>query len=320
MYFSQAGELHVRHKHNDIMETTISLIKSEEHYYGIQQVLIPFRKEIKKVLSKINRIVIKINLVVTQTPRRPNGVNIAVTPVESVRGFIDYISPFYQNKIIIVEQSCWGNTKVGFTMYGYEELARRYGNVELLDMADDDVVKKWVDYSQEDLLLPFNRTMIEAPFLVSITRPKVHCNAAMTAGIKNVAIGAVEGYKNRKGLHTEKDLHEVIAKIAKVILPNLVIIDGVVGMEESGPIQGKEIKLGWTLASFDALAADSLTAYLMDFEIKGIPYLRMIQDLGLGKLYTEDKIKVIGENPDDLVTHFKPYRKFSKDLKKQNVK
>jgi uncharacterized protein (DUF362 family) len=310
----------VRHNHKEVMETMISLIKSKGHYHSIQQVLLPFEKDIKKAFSKINRIVIKINLVVTQTPRRPKGVNIAVTPVESVRGFIDFISPFFQNKIIIVEQSCWGNTKVGFSMYGYEELANKYDNVELLDMADDGVVRKRVDYSQEELLLPFNKTMIEAPFLVSIARPKVHCNTAMTAGIKNVVIGAVEGYKNRKGLHTKKDLHKVIAKIAKIILPHLVIIDGVVGMEESGPIQGKEINSGWTLASFDALAADSLTAYLMDFEIKGIPYLCMIHNLGLGKLYTKDKIEVIGEKPDDLVTHFKPYRKFAKDLKKQSSK
>lgn len=302
------------------METAISLIKSKEHHHSIQQVLTPFAKEIKKILSDMNRIVIKINLVVTQTPRRPKGVGIAVTPVEAVQSFIDFISPFYQNEIIIVEQSCWGNTKVGFTMYGYEELASKYNNVEILDMADDEVVRKIVDYSKEELLLPFNKTMIEAPFLVSIARPKVHCNTAMTAGIKNVAIGAVEGYRNRKGLHTKKDLHEVMAKIAKIILPHLVIIDGVVGMEESGPIQGKEIESGWTLASFNALAADSLAAYLMDFEIKGIPYLCMMRNLGLGKLYTKDKIRVIGENPDDLVTHFKPYRKFAQDLKKQSSK
>jgi uncharacterized protein (DUF362 family) len=299
------------------METTISLVKSKEHYQSIQQVLIPLEQKIKKALSKINKLVIKINLVVTKTPRRPQGVNIAVTPVDTVRSFIDFISPFYQNKIIIVEESCWGNTKVGFSMYGYDKLASEYKNIELLDMADDDVVRKNIAYSQGELILPFNKTMIEAPFLVSIARPKVHCNAAMTAGIKNVVVGAVEGYKYRKGLHTKKDLHEVMAKIAKIILPHLVIIDGVVGMEESGPIQGKGIQSGWTLASLDALAADSLTTYLMDFEINGIPYLYMIRKFGLGKLYTKDRIKVIGEKPDHLVTHFKPYYKFAKDLKKQ---
>jgi len=87
-------------------------------------------------------------------------------------------------------------------------------------------------------------------------------------------------------------------------------------MEESGPIQGKEIKSGWTLASLDALAADSMTAYLMDFEISGIPYLCMIRNLGIGRLFTKDRIKVIGEQPDHLVTHFKPYHRFANDLKK----
>jgi uncharacterized protein (DUF362 family) len=299
------------------METTVSLVKSKEHYHSIQQVLTPLGKDIEKALSKIHSLVIKINLVITKTPRRPHGVDIAVTPVEAVRSFIDFISPFYQKKIIIIEESCWGNTKVGFSMYGYQKLASEYKNIELVDMADDDVVRKQVAYSQGGLLVPFNRTMIEAPFLVSIARPKVHCNAAMTAGIKNVVIGAVEGYKYRKGLHTKKDLHEVMARIAKIILPHLVIIDGVVGMEESGPIQGREIHSCWTLASLDALAADSLTAYLMDFEIKGIPYLGMIRNSDLGRMYTKDRITVIGEKPDYLVTHFKPYRKFAHDLKKQ---
>jgi hypothetical protein len=30
----------------------------------------------------------------------------------------------------------------------------------------------------------------------------------------------------------------------------------------------------------------------------------------------KDRIKVIGEKPDHLVTHFKPYRRFANDLKK----
>jgi len=80
-------------------------------------------------------------------------------------------------------------------MYGYEKLSSEYKNIELLNMADDDVVRKQVAYSQGELILPFNKTMIDAPFLVSIARPKVLCNVAMTAGIKNVDIGAVEGYK-----------------------------------------------------------------------------------------------------------------------------
>ena len=71
-------------------------------------------------------------------------------------------------------------------------------------MKDDDIITKRIPYSQGELILPFNKAMMEAPFLVSITRPKVHCNVAMTAGIKNVVVGAVEGYKYRKELHRKR--------------------------------------------------------------------------------------------------------------------
>jgi hypothetical protein len=54
----------------------------------------------------------------------------------------------------------------------------------------------------------------------------------------------------------------------------------------------------------------------MDFKVSGIPYLNMIRDIGLGKMYTKDNINIIGEDPEYLITHFKPYHKFAKDLKK----
>ena len=298
------------------MGSSVSLIKTNDHYNGVKETLLPIKDEIRRALSNIDSLVIKINLVITKTPRRPEGVLFAVTPVEAVKSFIDFISPYYKKQIIVIEESCWGKTKEGFSMYGYENLVKTYDNVELLDMKDDQVIWKKITYSQGELDLPISKTMLEAPLLISIVRPKVHCNVAMTAGIKNVAIGAVEGYKNRKGLHTKKDLHEVIAEIAKTVFPDFVIVDGVVGMEESGPIQGKEKKSGWILASMDALVADSLTAYLMDFNINGVFYLINIWNYRLGKLFPIDKIRVLGENPDNLVTPFKPYRKFVSELKK----
>ena len=66
----------------------------------------------------------------------------------------------------------------------------------------------------------------------------------------------------------------------------------------------------------DALAEDSLTAYLMGFNIHGVFYLINIWNYRLGKLFPIDKIRVLGENPDNLVTPFKPYRKFVSELKK----
>ena len=50
-----------------------------------------------------------------------------------------------------------------------------------------------------------------------------------------------------------------------MVYPDFVVTDGTVGMEGGGPVRGKAIKSGWIIASFDALAADSLAADLMGF-------------------------------------------------------
>lgn len=44
-------------------------------------------------------------------------------------------------------------------------------------------------------------------------------------------------------------------------------------------------------------------------------YLCMVRNLGIGRLVTKDRIKVICEQEDHLVTHFKPYHRFANDLK-----
>ena len=154
--------------------------------------------------------------------------------------------------------------------------------------------------------------MLEAPFLASITRPKTHCTVVMTAGIKNVLVGAIHKYSMRRKIHRGKFIHYILASIADMVYPDVVVTDGTTGMESGGPVRGKEIKSGWTLSSFDALAADSLAVHLMGFEVNDIGYLSLLKEKGSGLCYPNGEIEIIGENPKDLVTPFKPHRNFKK--------
>ena len=79
-------------------------------------------------------------------------------------------------------------------------------------------------------------------------------------------------------------------------------------MESGGPIRGNEIKANWTLSSFDALAADSLTTYLMGFDVKDIGYLNLLKVKNMGLLYPDESIEIIGEEPGNIITPFKPHR------------
>ena len=295
------------------MKSKISLVNSEEHYEGVKNSLHHLKEDILDSLSGISSLVIKVNLVVAKTRGYPKGVELAVTPLKAVESFIDFISPFYDKEIIIAERSAWGKTKEGFELHGFTKLAKENLQVSLLDLKEDGIVKKTIKYPEGMLVLPFSKTLLEAPFLVSIVRPKTHCSVVVTDGIKNVLVGSINGsWQCRLQIHKGKFVHNIMASIADLIYPHLVVIDGTNGMEGNGPIMGRKNWAGWSLSSFDALAADTLTAYLMGFNINDIGYLTLLKEKKFGLCYPDKKIEVRGAKPESLISPFKPPHSFKK--------
>lgn len=294
------------------MKSKTSLSRSPDHYSGVEQSLELLKQNITEAISDLSYLVIKINLVITRTPRYGNGVELATTPIEAVRGFVDFILPFYRGKILIAEEAAWGDTKEGFDFYGFTGLAKENSQIELLDLREDDTLVKKVTYPGGELELPLCKSLVEAPFLVSITRPKTHCSVVMTAGMKNVLVGAIQGHSNRLKIHRDKYIHYMMASLAEYVYPDFVIIDGTIGMEGGGPIRGGEIRAGWIISSFDALAADSLAAYLMGIGIEDVGYINLVSDKGLGRLYPAGEIEILGERPESLVKPFKLHRSIRK--------
>lgn len=284
------------------MVNKISLVKTQDHTTGVNASLNLITPEIRKALEKISKIVIKLNFVTTR-------IEIATTPFQAVKSFIDFILPFFKGEIVIAEEASIGDTKEGFKKYGFTDLAKEISQVTLLDLEDDEILTKSITYPEGEITLPICKSIVEAPFLVSIVRPKTHDAVVVTLGIKNVLIGAIQGgIPIRKQIHRGKYTHNIMTSIAEFVYPEFVLIDGETGMEGDGPVSGSAIRAGWVLASLDALAADSLAAYLMGFDIKDIGYLNMLKDKNFGLLYPEDEIEILGESPEDLITPFKPHR------------
>jgi len=294
------------------MKSTVSLVRSEDHYAGVKRSLQPFRQSLTGTLAGVSSIVIKINMVITKTPRYGKGVELAATPLEACRSFIDFIRPFYKGKIVIAEEPAWGDSQAGFDLYGFSKITKSDPRIELVNLRDDQTLETRLPHPGGELRLPLSRTLVEAPFLVSIARPKTHCTVVMTAGIKNVLVGAIRGFANRRKIHGGNYIHYTLAAIAKHAYPDFTIVDGTVGMQGGGPVRGTEIKSGWALSSFDALAADSLAVHLMGFELQDVGYLHLIGKAGMGKQYPAGEMEILGEKPEALVMPYKPHRSFKK--------
>ncbi|MBD3329615.1 DUF362 domain-containing protein [Candidatus Dojkabacteria bacterium] len=286
------------------MKAKISLAKSPTHKEGVTKTLDGVREQLETKLSEIDELTIKINFVKVEP-------ELATTPFEAVKHFIEYIRPFYKKEIIIAEQASFGSTSNGFKKYGFTELAESDPEIRLLNLGKDKGLKKEIKYNGGSLNLSISKTMVETPFLVSITRPKTHNTVVVTLGVKNVLVGAIQGaFVQRKKIHQDMAIHEIMTTIAEFSYPDFVLLDGTEGMEGNGPTKGSPKKAGWSIASFDALAADTLAANLMGFKLDDIGYFNMLKDKGFGKTYPVDEIEITGETPQNLISPFKPHDTF----------
>jgi len=80
-----------------------------------------------------------------------------------------------------------------------------------------------------------------------------------------------------------KMIHHNIVAFAKILWPDLVVLDGTVCMEGDGPVNGTALPLNCAIASADPLKADSLGARLLGLEPEDIGYLHYLHQEGMGE-------------------------------------
>jgi uncharacterized protein (DUF362 family) len=82
-----------------------------------------------------------------------------------------------------------------------------------------------------------------------------------------------------------QDIHTIIAELALLVRPTLVILDGVVSMISNGPTGGSPDDLkatGTMILSTDQVAADALGATLLGKTPADLPFIGNAAALGLG--------------------------------------
>ncbi len=116
-------------------------------------------------------------------------------------------------------------------------------------------------------------------------------------GLVDVVIRYVPSY--RKGV---KLIHRNIATMARLVWPDLVVLDGLYGMEGNGPVDGNLVRMNMAIASTDPVKADALGARLMGIDPEDIGYLHYLHEDGMGDMSLDG---LVGERPEELTTHLK---------------
>ncbi len=141
--------------------------------------------------------------------------------------------------------------------------------------------------------------LMAADKVISLPKMKTHLEGIITGAIKNW-FGCVPMKFRRIGHSMSID--EIADAFVDVYLmrePDLVLMDGVVGMEGNGPINGELKKVGLLLAAKDSVELDRTMSKIIGIE--DVPMLKRAKERRIG----QGEIEIVGEKIEDVITPFK---------------
>ncbi len=134
--------------------------------------------------------------------------------------------------------------------------------------------------------------------VVSAAKLKTHSNTGVTLGMKNMFGLLPDKFK---GKYHAMGISKVIVDINTVLKPALTVVDGFVGMEGFGPINGKPVQMNLIIAGKNVVATDATACRVMGIDPHEIKHIQKAYEKGLGII---DGIAVLGDEIDTVKRQF----------------
>ncbi len=208
----------------------------------------------------------------------------------------------------------WRNVEYLVAASGLGDVLHHY-KVPFIDLNHDEPVKR-MNLGRLTKLehLYLSRTIASADVVISLPKLKTHHWAVATLALKNL-FGTLPGicYGWPKNELHWRGIDNSIVDIALTRTPDLAIVDGIIGMEGDGPLNGPPKPMGVLVMGTDLVAVDATCCRLMKLDPLKVGYLVMGNRKKLGIL-NENQIQQLGETvagrakPFDTVAHFQTVR------------
>jgi uncharacterized protein (DUF362 family) len=180
---------------------------------------------------------------------------------------------------------------------GYFETIPNFEDV-FTDLNLDEVSRIHVARPSSRLrMLYLPQTVLASDLLVSLPKMKTHHWTGATLGMKNL-FGIVPGgvYGWPKNVLHWAGIHECIADLHNLAPRRFTLVDGIVGMEGNGPIQGKPKTAGVLVAGRDMPAVDATCCRIMGIDPSKVGYLQLAG--------VPESTRQIGERVETVRTNF----------------
>lgn len=281
------------------------VMKEENMTVSIVRNDIDLETTISNSLSLINfklakkNVFVKPNLVV---PARPDsGI---ITDPDVVVSLAKVLRERYGAKEIVVGDGAQMGCSVEkcFEVGGYREVAEKH-DLRLIDL-----------YNVKRVSVPWKYGFLEIPEIIlnccyiNIPKIKTHSQTTVTLSLKNQK--GLLSVLDKKNFH-KLGLHDPIAELYRVVKPDLVVVDGLVGLEGDGPIfGGKRRQLNLIVAGINALEVDEVCCRIMGISPGEVKHLKIAN--GFSQKNVQPEIQWIQINR----LNIRPFKRANEKLRK----
>src|SRR5262249_26862419 len=276
--------------------SSAAIIQCPSYEENIGALLQKYAKELSLPSLKGKTVIVKPNMV---EYRANNLVNTNTNMVAAVVQLADYLGA---SKVIVAEgPGHFRDMEYLLEATGIGSVCSRLG-VPFLDLNLDSLEKVPNPdglCKTDHFFLP--KTVVESGVLMSVPKLKTHHWVGITCSMKNL-FGVVPGRKYgwpKNFLHYQ-GIPNAILDLVRVVKPTLAIVDGIIGMEGDGPINGTAHHSKFIVMGTDVAAVDATCARLIGMDPHDLPYLRIAGEI-IGNI-APSEISLVGAPFDSVKT------------------
>ena len=245
--------------------------------------------EISKVIEKIfekfgienkvkdKKVLVKPNILGPFPPER--GVT---TDPKIISAVVKRLKDYKVKEIVVGDNS-------GSIHFDPLKIAKVTGILDASDGCFTNIAKDVIEIKVKSKFIDklfISKPVIEADYIINVPKFKTHGLTTITGAIKNM-FGIIPGAKKAQ-LHTLTrsvyEFAELLVDIYQIRIPDLNIIDAIIGMEGRGPTNGKPRVINKILSSDNGISLDSIMATMMGLKPESIELLQIAQKRNLGEI------------------------------------
>ena len=246
----------------------------------------------RRALKGYDKVLIKVNFITTKTWDKG-----ATTDPIVVEAIIQKLKDLPFKVYVVESDATMTNADKAFEATGMKDMCERNG-VEWLNLRHvKDRVTLKVPNGEALKSITVPRLVTESA-VISAAKLKTHENTRVTLGMKNMFGLLPDKFK---GKYHMKGISKVIVDINTLLHSAITVIDGFVGMEGNGPIDGTPVQMNLIIAGKDPVATDSTAARIMGFNPYEIKHIHKAFEKDLGKIDAQ----ILGEKIEAVTRQFK---------------